>query len=70
MTKAEITEKDRERARNCLECPVCNYARKKQKGIVFWFIKTVESRICPYGKAYEKVYSRKSHEPLPTAGQG
>ncbi len=65
MTKTKITQKDRERAQHCLECPVCNYARKKQKGIVFWFVKAVESRICPYGKAYEKVYGRRSHEPLP-----
>jgi len=65
MTEVEITEKDRERAQQCLECQVCNYARKKQKGLVFWFVKSVESQICPYGKAYEKVYGRKPHEPIP-----
>ena len=65
MTNPEITEKDTERAQQCLECPVCNYARKKQKGLVFWFVKSVESSFCPYGKAYEKVYGRKSHEPIP-----
>jgi hypothetical protein len=46
-----------------MECPVCNHARKKQRGIVFWFVKTIEGGLCPYCKAYERVYGRKAHEP-------
>ena len=62
----EITEKDRERAQQCLQCPVCRRARKKQKGLAFWFVKHVEGGVCPACKAYEKVYGRKSHEPIPS----
>jgi hypothetical protein len=67
MEKTEITEKDRELARRCLECPVCSHARKKQKGIIFWFVKKVESGLCQQCIAYEKVYGRKAHEPVPEA---
>ena len=64
MNSTTITEKDRQMAQKCLECPVCNRARKKQKGLFFFFVKTIESDICPFCKAYEKVYGRKAHEPL------
>ena len=63
MENGNVTEKDRKRAQKCLECPVCNRARKKQKGFAFWFVKTIEGGLCPYCKAYEKVYGRKAHEP-------
>ena len=61
----EITEQDRKLAKICLNCPVCNYARRKQRGMVFWFVTRIESKYCPNCKAYEKVYGRKAHEPLP-----
>jgi len=60
----EITEKDRERAKKCLECPACKRAREKQRGIFYWLVRLVEGRICPYCRAYEKVYGKKAHEPL------
>jgi len=60
----EITEKDRELAGKCLECPVCKSARKNQGGLAFLFVKYVERGLCPQCKAYEKVYGRKAHEPL------
>ena len=60
-----ITEKDRKKAQICLECPVCRRAREKQKGVAFWFVKVIEGSLCPYCKAYEKVYGRKAHEPAP-----
>jgi hypothetical protein len=59
----EITERDRQMARKCLECPVCKTARRKQRGIAFWFVKSVEGNVCPYCKAYEKVYGKKAYEP-------
>jgi hypothetical protein len=59
-----ITEKDRKLAKQCLECPICKRARFKQKGLIFWFVKKLESGICPACKAYEKVYKRKAHEPI------
>ena len=65
MSSETITEKDIKRAQQCLECSVCNRARKKQKGLAFWFVKVIEGSICPYCKAYEKVYGRKAHEPVP-----
>lgn len=65
MNRQKITERDRRRAKVCLACPVCNHARKKQRGIVFWFVKRIEGSLCPCCKAYEKVYGRKAHEPIP-----
>ena len=65
MQKEAITDEDRKKAKQCLECPVCNRARRKQKGLAFWFVKKIESGICPACKAYEKVYQRKAHEPMP-----
>ena len=70
MKAADVTEKDREMAKKCLECPVCSRARTKQRGLAFWFVKVIEGSICPYCKAYEKVYGRKAHEPVaPTEGE-
>jgi hypothetical protein len=68
MQTQEITEKDRAKAKQCLECPLCNRAREKQKGLVFWFVKKLESGLCPACKAYEKVYKRKAHESTPQTG--
>lgn len=65
MNEDNITEKDKEMAKRCVECPLCCHARKKQKGIAFWFVKTIEGSLCPYCKAYERVYGRKAHEPIP-----
>lgn len=65
MNEDNITEKDKEMAKRCVECPLCRRARKKQKGIAFWFVKTIEGSLCPYCKAYERVYRRKAHEPIP-----
>jgi hypothetical protein len=61
----EISKKDRWLAARCMKCPVCRWARRKQRGIAFWIVKNVEGRVCPACKAYEKVYGRKAHEPLP-----
>ena len=68
METEEITEKERKLAQQCMSCPVCKRARVKQKGLIFWFVKKLEAGICPACKAYEKVYGRKAHEPMPQAG--
>ena len=60
-----MTEKDRWMAQKCVSCKLCGYARKKQKGILFWIVKNIETRICPFCKAYKRVYGREAHEPLP-----
>jgi len=67
MQSEEITEKDRAKAKQCLECPICKRAREKQKGLIFWFVKKLESGICSACIAYEKVYHRKAHEPIPNS---
>ena len=65
MQNGAITDEDRRKAEQYLECPFCKRARKKQKGFFFWFVDKVESGFCPACKAYEKVYGRKAHEPIP-----
>ncbi len=60
----EPTEKDRKMAEFCLTCPVCSRARKKQRGLTFWFVRNIEGGFCPYCQAYERVYGKKAHEPL------
>jgi len=57
-----ITKKDKSMAHVCENCPVCRHARKKQKGFAFQFVKTIESGLCPFCQAYEKVHGRKAHE--------
>ena len=65
-----ITEKERQQAEFCRnECPVCTKAREKQKGFRFWFVKSIEGGLCPYCKAYAKVYGRKAHEPAPESAR-
>ena len=61
----EISDRDRKMAQQCVTCPVCKHARKKQQGPVFWFVKKIEGDLCPFCKAYERVYGRKAHQPLP-----
>jgi hypothetical protein len=65
MTEVEITAKDREKAQQCLDCTLCDSARRKQRGLAYWFVRLLERGLCPACKAYEKVYGRKAHEPLP-----
>ncbi len=65
MENQTITEKEHKLAKQCLECALCKRARIKQRGLIFWFVKKLESGLCPACKAYEKVYNRKAHEPMP-----
>jgi len=46
-----------------VRCPLCRHARKTQKGAAYQLVKTIEEGLCPYCKAYEKVYGRRAHEP-------
>jgi hypothetical protein len=62
--KRKITDMDRKLARFCMICPVCIHARKKQKGTAFWFVQKIEGDLCPFCKAYERVYGRKAHQPI------
>ena len=65
MSNEIISERDRKMAQQCMECHLCKHARNKQRGIAFWFVKKIERNICPFCKAYERVYGLKAHEPLP-----
>lgn len=65
MESKSITKKDIRMARVCENCKVCTYARKKQQGITFQFVKIIEGSFCPYCKAYERVHGRKAHEAIP-----
>jgi hypothetical protein len=69
MQNQQITEKDRQDAMSCVKCPLCKRARKKQRGLAYMFVKWLEGGLCPKCKAYEKVYGRKAHEPLPEQEQ-
>ncbi|MBN1542016.1 hypothetical protein JW992_07690 [candidate division KSB1 bacterium] len=62
MENKKFSEKELKLAEACRACPVCSRARRKQKGLAYWFVKTIESGICPACAAYEKVYGRKAHE--------
>lgn len=62
-----ISDREREMAQRCVECPVCRHARRRQRGLAYWFVRTIEGGLCPYCQAYEKVYGRKAHEPEPPA---
>lgn len=64
MNDTAITERDRQMAARCLKCKVCRHARRTQRGLAYWFVRHVEGGLCPYCKAYERVYGRKAHEPL------
>ena len=65
MSAPTITTRDRELAEGCLRCPACKHARRKQCGLLFWFVSKVEGKLCPQCRAYEKVYGRKAHEKIP-----
>ena len=58
----EIADRDRKLAEMCVRCTVCRRARRNQRGFSFWLVKTIESGLCPFCKAYERVYGRKAHE--------
>lgn len=60
----DYTPVEKELAEKCLSCPICGHARKKQRGLAFFFVKRIESGFCPACKAYEKVYGKKAHEPV------
>jgi hypothetical protein len=65
----DITERDRRWAQRCIDCVLCKRARVRQRGFSYWFVKCIDSRICPFCKAYEKVYGRKAHESSPAGGK-
>ncbi len=67
MHPPAITQRDRRTARMCVKCPVCTRARRRQKGLPYRVVRSVERRIRPFCRACERVYGRKTHERLPSA---
>jgi hypothetical protein len=63
MNPKTARKRDMALASVCLRCPVCRNARKKQAGAAYWLVRRVENRVCPFCRAYNRVYGRKSHEP-------
>ncbi|NJD91887.1 MAG: hypothetical protein FIA91_10300 [Geobacter sp.] len=53
---------DQALARVCEHCPVCRRARRRQQGVAYALVKGVETAICPFCRAYERVHGRKAHE--------
>ena len=66
MEALPITDRNRSMEKVCKSCPICRHARRKQYGVAFRFVKTIENSICPFWQAYEKVHGRKAHEPVKT----
>jgi len=62
--RKKISSMDRSLAKVCMNCPVCRHARKKQQGAAYWFVRKIEGDLCPFCKAYERVYGRKAHKPV------
>jgi hypothetical protein len=48
-------------AKVCLNCPVCRRARKDSRSAAHWLVGKIESKLCPFCRAYERVYGRKAH---------
>jgi uncharacterized protein CbrC (UPF0167 family) len=46
----------------CVKCLVCRRARQRQSGAAFWLVQKIEAKVCPFCRAYERVYGRKTHE--------
>ena len=57
-----VTAMDRAMACICELCPVCRHAHKKQDGVAYAIVKNVETAICPFCRAYERIHGRKAHE--------
>jgi protein-arginine kinase activator protein McsA len=64
MENANVTDKDREMAQVCMNCPMWKNARKDQDGWMNACVKNFVESICPFFQVYERVYGRKAHGPV------
>jgi hypothetical protein len=62
MRKTDISPFDRSLAGICELCPICRHARRSGQGIAFAIVKNVETSLCPFCKAYERVHGMKAHQ--------
>lgn len=65
MNRRSSSSLDRMLAQVCVTCPVCRSARANQEGLANKFVRNIEGGLCPFCRAYERVYGKKSHEPRP-----
>ena len=61
MNTRHPTSLDKILAKVCVNCPVCRRARRQQSGPAFQLVKQVETKVCPFCRAYERAYGRKTH---------
>jgi len=64
MSPRSISKLDRALALVCRNCPVCRRARRRPAGRAVRFVSQVEQRLCPFCRAYERVYGRQAHEAI------
>jgi hypothetical protein len=64
MATVSRSKLDRLLAQVCRHCPVCQRARAEQQGVAFKIVSQVERTVCPFCRAYERVYGRPAHELL------
>lgn len=55
VQRPDISKKDRLMAWFCLHCPVCNRARKSQRRAAFWWVKRIETGVCPFSAGHMNV---------------
>ena len=60
--KTKPSKADLRLAQVCQICTVCKYARKKQRGAIYNFVKSIERKLCPFCRAYERVYGKKASD--------
>jgi hypothetical protein len=62
MSTDRLTSFDKALARICELCPMCRQARRDSQGIACRIVKSIESALCPFCRAYERVHGVKAHE--------
>ncbi len=58
MELEKTTSQDRFLAKVCELCPLCRHARNRGEGIAYRLVSRLEKDICPFCRAYERVYGR------------
>lgn len=62
MDSERTDSRDRFLALICEWCPLCRNARRRGKGIAYEIVHRLEKDICPFCRAYERVYGRPACE--------
>ncbi len=62
MERKKTTAQDRFLAQICILCPLCRHARDRGEGVAYRVVQRLEKDICPFCRAYERVYGRPACE--------